>query len=62
MGRGVSRGPVLAVCGVSRVYGGLDELSAQWQVERAFCSTMFRERAGELMLNWERAVRRTVAV
>jgi glycerol kinase len=45
-------------CGV---YGGLDELSAQWQIERTFRPTMSRERAGELMLNWERAVRQTVA-
>jgi glycerol kinase len=46
-------------CGV---YAGLDELSAQWQIERTFRPTMSRERAGELMLNWERAVRQTVAV
>jgi glycerol kinase len=46
-------------CGV---YGGLDELSAQWQIERTFRPTMSRERADELMLNWERAVRQTVAV
>jgi glycerol kinase len=46
-------------CGV---YGGLDELSAQWQIERTFRPTMSRERAGELMLNWERAVRQTVTV
>ncbi len=46
-------------CGV---YGGLDELSAQWQVERIFRPTMSRDRARELMLNWEHAVRQTVAV
>jgi glycerol kinase len=46
-------------CGV---YGGLDELSAQWQIERTFRPTMSRERAGELMTKWERAVRQTVAV
>jgi glycerol kinase len=46
-------------CGV---YAGLDELSAQWQIERTFRPTMSRERAGELMSNWERAVRQTVAV
>ena len=46
-------------CGV---YGGLDELSAQWQIERTFRPTMSRERAGELMSNWERAVRQTVTV
>ena len=43
------------------VYKNLDELSAQWQVERRFHPTMPRERAAELMLNWERAVRQTVA-
>ena len=46
-------------CGV---YNGLDELSAQWQIERTFRPTMSRERAGELMLNWERAVRQAVTV
>jgi glycerol kinase len=44
-------------CGV---YQGLDELSAQWQIERSFRPTMSRQRAGELMLNWERAVRQSV--
>ncbi|HEV8313513.1 MAG TPA: glycerol kinase GlpK [Burkholderiaceae bacterium] len=42
------------------VYKNLDELSAQWQVERRFLPTMPRERAQELMANWERAVRQTV--
>ncbi|TMG97646.1 MAG: glycerol kinase GlpK [Betaproteobacteria bacterium] len=42
------------------VYKNLDELSAQWQVERRFHPTMPRERAQELMANWERAVRQTV--
>jgi glycerol kinase len=42
------------------VYKNLDELSAQWQVERRFLPTMPRERAQELMTNWERAVRQTV--
>ena len=46
-------------CGV---YAGLDELSAQWQVERTFRPTLSRERANELMANWERAVRQTVTV
>jgi glycerol kinase len=46
-------------CGL---YRGLDELAAQWRVERTFYPTMSRERAGELMLNWERAVRQAVAV
>ncbi len=45
-------------CGV---YGNLDELSAQWQAERTFRPTLPRERAAELMLNWERAVRQAVA-
>ena len=44
-------------CGL---YKGLDELSAQWQVQRSFHPTMSRERAAELMQNWERAVRQTV--
>ncbi len=44
-------------CGV---YAGLDELSAQWQVERTFRPTLSRERANELMANWERAVRQAV--
>ena len=46
-------------CGV---WNTLDELSAQWRVERRFLPTMTRERAAELMSNWERAVRQTVAV
>ena len=45
-------------CGV---YRGLDELSAQWKVERRFHPTMSRDRAGQLMADWERAVRQTVA-
>jgi glycerol kinase len=45
-------------CGL---YRNLDELSAQWQVERRFHPTLPRERAAELMANWERAVRQTVA-
>ncbi len=45
-------------CGV---YRGLDELAAQWKVERRFHPTMSRERAGQLMADWERAVRQTVA-
>jgi len=43
------------------VYGSLDELAAQWQVERRFLPTMPRNRAAELMANWERAVRQAVA-
>jgi glycerol kinase len=43
------------------VYKNLDELSAQWQVERRFLPTLPRERAAELMASWEHAVRQTVA-
>ena len=46
-------------CGL---FKGLDELSAQWQVQRSFYPTLSRERAAELMQNWERAVRQTVAL
>jgi glycerol kinase len=42
------------------VYQSLDELAAQWQVERRFHPTLPRERAQELMSQWERAVRQTV--
>ena len=42
-------------------YKSLDELTAQWQVERRFLPTMPRSRAAELMAQWERAVRQTVA-
>lgn len=45
-------------CGV---WQGLDELAAQWRVERRFMPTLSRERAGELMACWEHAVRQTVA-
>jgi glycerol kinase len=43
------------------LYQSLDELTAQWQIERRFLPTMTRDRAAELMANWERAVRQTVA-
>ena len=43
-------------CGV---YSNLDELAAQWQVERSFYPTMSRDRAAELMRNWEHAVAQT---
>ena len=46
-------------CGL---YRSLDELAAQWRVERSFYPTMSRQRAAELMANWERAVRQAVAV
>jgi glycerol kinase len=45
----------------SGVYRDLDELAGQWQVERSFHPTLPRERAAELMANWERAVRQAVA-
>jgi len=45
----------------SGVYRNLDELAAQWQVERRFLPTMARERVQELMARWERAVRQTIA-
>ncbi|KNZ34001.1 MAG: glycerol kinase [Methylibium sp. NZG] len=45
-------------CGV---YSNLDQLSAQWQVERRFHPTMSRERAADLMAGWEKAVRQAVA-
>jgi glycerol kinase len=45
-------------CGV---YSNLDELSAQWQVDRTFRPTMPRARAEELMAQWEHAVRKTTA-
>ncbi|MBC8058037.1 MAG: glycerol kinase, partial [Rhizobiales bacterium] len=46
-------------CGL---YRDLDELAAQWRVERTFHPTMSRDRANDLMTNWERAVRQAVAV
>ena len=39
------------------VYRDLEQLAAQWQVQREFHPTMPRERAAELMGGWERAVR-----
>jgi glycerol kinase len=45
-------------CGV---YGGLDELAAQWQVGRRFHPTMPREQAAGLVARWERAVRQAMA-
>lgn len=38
------------------VWRNLDELAAQWQVERRFLPTMARDRADELMQRWEHAV------
>ena len=43
------------------IYGGLDELAAQWKVQRRFLPRMPRERAQALMQGWERAVRQAVA-
>ena len=40
-------------CGV---YVGTDELASHWQVERTFHPTLSRERAAELMQQWELAV------
>ena len=45
-------------CGV---YRDLDELAAQWQVERRFHPTLAPERAAELMQRWEHAVRQATA-
>jgi len=45
-------------CGL---YRDLDELAAQWQVERRFLPTMSREQAGALMADWEHAVRQATA-
>jgi glycerol kinase len=50
----------LAGLGVG-VIRNLDELAAQWQVDRTFTPTMPRERAAELMAQWERAVRQATA-
>ena len=43
------------------VYRSLDELSDHWRAERTFLPTLPRERAAELMANWERAVRQACA-
>ena len=43
------------------VYASADELSANWEAERIFHPTMPRDRAQELMANWERAVRQATA-
>src|SRR5881394_2677603 len=45
-------------CGL---YANLAELAAQWRAERVFHPTMTRERADELMVRWEHAVRQTTA-
>ncbi len=43
------------------VYKSLDELSAQWQVERRFHPTLPRERAQALMDQWAHSVRQATA-
>ncbi|NWG74097.1 MAG: glycerol kinase GlpK [Rubrivivax sp.] len=43
------------------VWKGLDELAAQWRVERRFEPTLPRARAAELMAAWDHAVRQAVA-
>jgi glycerol kinase len=40
-------------------YGGLDELASHWKAERVFHPTLSRDRAAELMQNWEHAVAQT---
>ncbi|VWX62720.1 glycerol kinase [Burkholderiales bacterium 8X] len=43
------------------VYGGTDELSALWRVERRFMPTWSRDKAGQAMAEWEHAVRKATA-
>jgi glycerol kinase len=43
------------------VYRSRAELAAQWRVERRFLPTLPRQRAAELMAQWEHAVRQTLA-
>ncbi len=45
----------------SGLWRSQDELAAQWRVQRVFEPTLPRERAAELMAQWERAVRQAVA-
>ncbi len=45
----------------SGVYRNRDELSAMWRAERRFIPTLDRGRAGELMAQWEHAVRQATA-
>jgi glycerol kinase len=40
-------------------WSGLDEIAAQWQVERVFEPTMGRDQVAELRGNWTRAVERS---
>ena len=41
----------------SGLWSGVDELAAQWQLQRRFEPMLSRERAAERMAGWERAVR-----
>ncbi|MGQ0711065.1 MAG: glycerol kinase GlpK [Rhodoferax sp.] len=50
----------LAGLGVG-VYRDTDELAQQWRAQRRFLPTMARERAQELMQQWEHAVRQATA-
>jgi glycerol kinase len=43
------------------VWQGLDELAAQWKVERTFGPTMSRDQAAQRMADWDHAVRQAVA-
>ncbi|MBF5002706.1 glycerol kinase GlpK [Diaphorobacter caeni] len=45
----------------SGMYRSTEELSALWKAERRFMPTMQRDRAAELMQQWEHAVRQTTA-
>jgi glycerol kinase len=45
----------------SGVHCNRDELSAMWRAERRFMPTLDRGRAGELMAQWEHAVRQATA-
>jgi glycerol kinase len=45
-------------CGV---YGNLDELASQWQVERTFLPTLSRAEAAERLQRWDHAVRQATA-
>ena len=50
------------LAGVSAgVYRSLDELEAQWQIERRFLPTLSRDEAESRMARWEHAVRQTLA-
>jgi len=45
----------------SGVYAGLDELAAQWRVERTFAPTLSRAQAAARMAQWEHAVAQATA-